>query len=199
MSQDMLTWALGVHAVVLPLSLTGLYRYSDRSTLFAKALGDTDDLLLRMRRGVAAAIEDEVGPVIQRAGGDPRIVTPSGYVERPVDVVAGDAFKEAIRRFLHSGATALVDYSHVHKARNSWCSWARTLSWTVLGLSFWEAACVVVLGLVGSVLRFSIPVGFIAGSFAPTAILATVFFCCHAGLLYHHDVIHDNKTRYPEL
>ena len=69
MQPDMLTWALGVHGVVLPLSLTGLYRYSDRSSLFAKALEGTDELLLRIRRRVATTIEDELGPVIQRAGG----------------------------------------------------------------------------------------------------------------------------------
>lgn len=199
MQLDMLTWALGVHGVVLPLSLTGLYRYSDRSSLFAKALEGTDELLLRIRRRVATTIEDELGPVIQRAGGSPLLVDLSGYVERPVDPVSSDAFREAIQRFLHSDATALVDYVQVYRARNVWCSWARTLSWTVLGLSFWEVVCLVVLGLAGMIFRVPIPETIIACSFVPTALLIVTFFSCHAGLLHQYDVIHENKTRYPEL
>ena len=199
MSPDLITWVLGVHAVVLPLSLTGLYRYSDRSAFFARALGDTDALLLRMRRRVATAIEDEIRPVIERAGGEALIVSPTGYVERPVDPVSGDAFREAIHRFLHSDATALVDYGRLYRARNKWCSWARTLSWTVLTLGFWEALCLFILGFVGTLLNAPIPDAIVACSLGPTAVLVAAFFSSHAGLLHQHDVIHDNKNRYPEL
>ena len=199
MSADLLTPVFGVHVVVFSLSLTGLYRYSDRSTLFARALGDTDALLLRMRRRIASTIEDEIRPVIERAGGEALIASPHGYVERPVDPIPGDAFREAVHRFLHSDATALVDYGRLYRARNKWCSWARALSWTVLALGCWEALCLLVLGFVGTLLTVPIPTVIVTCSLGPTAVLVAVFFSCHAGLLYHHDVIHDNKNRYPEL
>ena len=199
MPTDLLSWVLGVHAVVLSLSLTGLYRYSDRSTLFARALGDSDALLLRVRRRVATALEDELRPVIERAGGEALIVSPTGYAERPIDAVSGDSFREAIHRFLHTDATAIVDYGRLYNARNKWCFWARALSWTVLGLSCWEALCLFVLGLLGMFFNVAIPDSIAASSLGPTAFLTAAFFSCHAGLLRQHDVIHDNKSRYPEL
>ena len=196
---DLLNLVLGVHGVVLPLSLAGLYRYSDRTTLFAKSLGDTDELLLRMRRSVATAIQDELAPVIQRAGGEPVIVGPAGYVERAVDPIPSDAFREAMLSFLHANTGALVDYGQVHRARNKWAAWARALSWTVLFLAAWEAFCLMVLGFVGSLLSVPIPAGTFNLSLVPTALLAMSFFGCQAALLRQHDVIHGNKIKYPEL
>ena len=110
MPVDVVAWALGIHGVVLPFSLAGLYRYSDRSDLFTKSIGDTDELLARMQRRVATAIEDELAPVFDRAEGEPQIVRPDGYSERPANPVRSDAFQEAVRRFVHSDAPALVDY-----------------------------------------------------------------------------------------
>ena len=196
---DLLNAALSVHGIVLPLSMAGLYRYSDRSNMFAKSLGDTDELLRRMRRGVSTAIQDELAPVIRRAGGEPVIVAPSGYVERAVDPIPSDAFREAVLRFLHANGGALVDYGQVHRARNKWAWWARALSWTVLCLAAWEAFCLMGLGFVGSLLRVPIPEVVITWSLTPTALLVVAFFCCQAALLRQHDVIHGNKIRYPEL
>ena len=199
MSVDLLNLVLGVHGVALPLCFAGLYRYSDRSTLFAKSVGDTDELLLRMRRTVTLAIQDELAPVVRRAGGDPQIVWPSGYVERAVDPIPSDAFKEAVLRFLHARSGALVDYVEVHRARNKWIVWARALSWTVLCLSAWETLCLTVLGFVGTLLGVSIPEAAITWSLVPTVVFVAAFFCCQASLLRQHDVIHDNKINYPEL
>ena len=66
---DMLVWTFGVHSVVLPISLIGLYRYSDRRERFAKAIGDTTELLARMRRRIATALEKELAQVFQRTEG----------------------------------------------------------------------------------------------------------------------------------
>lgn len=199
MPEDMLAWGLGAHAVVLPLSLAGLYRYSDRSNLFKKSLGDTDDLLARMRTKVASAIEEELAPVFRRAEGEPRIVSPHGYSERPTDPVSSDAFREAIHRFVHSEVDALADYEQVYRSRNRWCHWARMLSWTVLVLSFWEVVCVAVLGLLAKFFGIQIADGVVAGSFAPTTVLVLNFFICKAVLLRQQDVIHDYKINHPEL
>ena len=199
MPVDVVAWALGIHVVVLPFSLAGLYRYSDRSDLFAKSIGDTDDLLARMQRQVATAIEDELAPVFDRAEGEPQIVRPDGYSERPANPVRSDAFQEAVRRFVYSDAPALVDYGRARRARSAWCFWARVLSWTVLGLNFWEVLCIAILGLIGKLSAIEIPEYLASWSFAPTAVFVLAFFSCQAGLLRHHDVIHDNKNQYPDL
>ena len=199
MSPDTLAWVLGVHSVVLPFSLVGLYRYSDRSTLFTKAIRDTDELLAGMRRQIAISIENELTLVFQRAEGKPLIVSPHGYTERPINPLRSDVFREAVQRFVDSDVAALVDYSQVSRARNTWFFWVRVLSWAVLALSCWETLCVAILGLVGTVLGVEMPHSVTIGSCAPTAMLVAIFFSCHAGLMRQDDVIHDKKHRYPGL
>ena len=199
MPADAVAWALGAHGVILSFSLVGLYRYSDRSSLFTKSLADTDELLSLMRRQVATAIEDELAPVFDRAESEPQIVRPAVYTESPVNPVSSDAFREAVRRFVHSDVAALVDYVRVYRARSAWFFWARLLSWTVLGLSFWEVLCVASLGLTASPFSIEMPEFMASWLFVPTAVLILAFFMCQAGLLHRHDVIHDNKNRYTEL
>ena len=76
MDQDLLSWIMGVHGVVLPISLVGLYRYSNRSSLYVKTDQDTEHVLSRLRRKVAIGLEEELTSIFQRAEGVPRIVTP---------------------------------------------------------------------------------------------------------------------------
>ena len=117
MPADAVAWALGAHGAVLSFSLVGLYRYSDRSSLFTKSLAGTDELLSRMRRYLATAIEDELTPIFDRAESEPQIVLPDVYTESPVRPVSSDAFREAIRRFVYSDADILIDYGRVRRAR----------------------------------------------------------------------------------
>ena len=98
------------------------------------------------------------------------------------------------RMHLHSSTT-----DGPRRARSAWCFWARVLSWTVLGLNFWEVLCIAILGLIGKLSAIEIPEYLASWSFAPTAVFVLAFFSCQAGLLRHHDVIHDNKNQYPDL
>ena len=196
---EVLVWILGVHGLVLPLSLIGLYRYSDRRELFAKAIGDTDDLLARMRQRITTALEEKLDQVFQRAEGEPWIVSPTGYTERPINPLHSDAFREAVRRFVDSDIPVVVDYRQAYEARNAWSYCSRALSWTMLGLSFWEVVCVAVLGLANKVSSVTMPDTLIFLSLAPTTILIVAFFLFHVGLLHQNDVIHAKKNQYPEL
>lgn len=199
MPADLLGWALGVHGVVLPVSLLGLYRYSDRTELFARAVGDTDDLLTRMRRRVATALERELTPVFERSEGEPRLVRPDGYSERPTNPVGSESYREALLRFVDARIGVVVDYGRASRARAIWSSWARALSWTVLALTLWETLCVATFGLVGKFFEVQIPEWLANWSFGPTAALVAAFFVCQVVMLRQHDVIHDNKNRYHDL
>jgi len=199
MAGEILTWALGIHGVVLPFSLFGLYRYSDRTELFTKTVGDTDDLLDRMRGTVAAGLEEELRPVFERSDGEPLIVTPKQYTERPTNPVGSEAYREALRRFVDGKAQVLVDYVRTHKARRVWCSWARMLSWIVLILAFWQVLCLAGLGLVGKLFAVEIADWAVKWSFGPTVVLVGLFFVCQGVMLRQHDVIHDSKSRHYNL
>ena len=195
---DMLAWTLGVHGVTFTISLAGLYRYVYKS-MSTKILADTDDLLGQMNRKVATAIEEEIAPVFERAESEPRIVSPHGYSERPIDPVHSDAFREAIRRFLQAKTPALVEYRQVYQAREKWYHWSRNLNWIVYFLSAWEIVCLAVLGLGDKIYSVKFSEIVIDFSFLPTAVLIFLFFLCKGVLLHQHNVINDKQTRITEF
>ncbi len=190
---------LGVHGVVLPASLVGLYRYGDRTESFKKSVDDVDDLLTRMRGHVTAALEDELGLVLERSDGEPKLVRPDGYSERATNPVGSEYFREALGRFMNANVEVVVDYGRTSRARGAWCFWARTLSWVTLGLAIWEALCVATLGVIGELWGIPISSGVAKWSFVPTILLIAAFFVCQIAMLRHHDVIHDSKERYHDF
>jgi hypothetical protein len=199
MALDLISWALGAHGVILPLSLVALYRYSDRTDMFAKAVGDMEGLADRMRAGITSALEDELNPVFEQAEGEPRTVTMEGYSERPTNPVGSDRYRQALRRFIDANAKALVDYVCVGHAKKTWCLWARFLSWAVLSLAFWQAICVAILGVAGKLIALEIPETAVKLSFLPSALLIVLFFLCQGVLLRQHDIIHESKNQNPSF
>lgn len=197
MTEELLKLSLGIHGVILSLALAAFYRYSDRSELFNKSVGDIDDLLARMRRGVTLALEDALGPVFESAQSEPRIVLPTGYSERPTSPVGSAAFQDALRHFMEANVRALVDYGLTFKARAAWSRWAKVLSWAMLALALWEALCfgILAINLIHQDLSDRVP----KLSFTPTAGLIALFFVCQGIMLRQHDVIYENKARYPSL
>jgi hypothetical protein len=199
MALDLISWALGAHGVILPLSFVALYRYSDRSDLFAKAVGDMEGLSDRMRAGITAALEDELNPVFERAEGEPRTVTMVGYSERPTNPVGSDKYRQALRRFIDGNARALIDYVCVYHAKNTWCRWARFLGWAVLSLAFWQVVCVAILGIAGKLIMLQIPETAVKLSFLPSTLLIVLFFLCQGVLLRQHDIIYESKNQNPSF
>lgn len=199
MVAQLLDLALGVHGVILPLSLVALSRYSDRSGSFSRAVGHADELLSSMRGSVAEALEKELNPVFERSEGEPNLVSLDLYSERPTNPLGSERYRQAIRRFMEGKAEQLVDYIRTHRAIRSWCNWARALSWVVLVLAFWQAVSLAVLGFLGKLLSLRIAESWILGSFAPTTLLIILFFYCQAAMLRQHDIIHEERTKYHEL
>lgn len=196
MADPFLVWGLSAHGVVLPLSLVGLYRYCDRTEFFAKSVGDSDELLARIRGRVAADLDRELTPVFEDSDSEPSVVGPNGYSERATSPLGSEAYREALLRFIEAQAGTIVDYGCTCRARNKWCFWARLLSWNVLALSFWEVLCVALFGVVSTLFELQITPNLVRWSFAPTTVLVALFFLSQALLLRHHDVIHDSRTRY---
>jgi uncharacterized integral membrane protein len=196
---DFQAWTLGVHVILLPFSLVALYRYGDRTSIFAKSLGDTDDLLQKMRARIASALGDELSSVFERADAEPRLVTLEGYSERSTNPVGSEVYREAIQHFIEGSVRIVVDYGELLRARARWCVWARILSWDVLLLAIWEFGCVGSVGLATKFFVLELPLRLTKFSFAPTGFLIIAFFCSQAMMLYQHDFIHEKKNRYHTL
>jgi hypothetical protein len=199
MPDPFLLWGFSAHGVVFPLSLIGLYRYGDRTEFFAKAVGDSGELLVRIRGRVAEELDRELTPVFQDSDGEPSTVGPDDYSERGTNPIGSEAYREALFRFIEAEAGTIVDYGRTCRARRRWCSWARFLSWNVLALAFWEVLCVALFGGATTLFELQIPAHIVRWSFGPTAVLVVFFFVSQAILLRNHDVIHDSKNRYGKL
>ena len=199
MPADQIAWALGIHAVVLPFSLVGLYRYSDRTALFSKSMVNINELLTRMKTRVVASIEEELAPVFERSEGEPTIVGPDGYSERGTNPVGSEALREALRRFVNANVEVIADYGRTSRARTTWFFCARGLSWTVLLLALWEVICLTIFGLVGKLFEIEMSAEWARWSLAPTALLVLAFFVFQVALQWNHDAIYKNWTRYDDL
>lgn len=199
MAADMLPWTIGVHGTIFTISLVGLYRYSDRTGMYSKAVGDMDSLLARMRSHVVAAFENGLQDVFLRSEGEPKTVSIDGYTERSTNPLGSDEFRQALNKIVEGDVDILVDYWKTYRASKTWGVWARILSWSVLILAIWEVICVAGFGLGPKLFDFTIPDPLLRWSFGPTIFLVILFFVCQVGMLNQHDVIQNSKSKYHEI
>ena len=199
MAADLLSWAVGVHAVILPLSLVALYRYSDRTDMYMKTFADMEGLLDRIRAELTGVLESELGPVFEEAEAEPRSVTMKLYSERATNPVGSEKYRQALRRFVEASGGTLIDYVCTCRAKRIWCRWARFLSWEILALAAWQVVCLALLGLAGKLFAMPVSDTVVRLSFIPSALLILLFFLCHGALLRQHDVIHESKNHYPSF
>lgn len=196
-------WTLGVHATILPFAMVALYRYSDRTQLFSKTVGDMDGALTRMRRRVASALQDSLRPVMEDTEDPTLLLDSSGndvsYRSRATDAVDSERFREALLSFMDSHCESLAHFQELLRARNNWCYCARRLSWCVLALTVWQILAIAVVGLVDKLFQVTLPFCFLLLSFFPTAFLVGALFLFLALCMWHQDRIHDHKSRYYDL
>ena len=131
---------LKIHVPVLLASLAAFYAYSDRTDGFAASLKGTTEVLTELRRRIAKALRDKLTPIFERSGPVPSLLGPSGdiYVERAVNPVVSEIYREAIRDFLEERADWVCDYHGLLTARDRWCFWAGAFRNLLLGLFSWQ-------------------------------------------------------------
>jgi hypothetical protein len=195
---DLLNAALGFHGAAFVGAATAYYKYGDRSELFSKSLAGTEAALVQMRSHIADELGRVLAPLFASPGTDPYpILDPTGsrYVERPLNPVGSEAYKEAVRDFCETYSVVIVHYRTLHRSCERWLAWARTISWTILLLTVWElVACAI-----GGLLKLDDwPPSFsvVAASFFPTAVFAACLIVQLFALQYHHDGIMDIRGRY---
>lgn len=198
---DLAGTLLACHGAVLLGALTAFYKYGDRSESFRSAMQATDDLLTTMRRRVSAELAEHLYPVFD----DPQTVPSpilgrdgNSYVERPVNPVRSERYRQAVSDFIEGSARALVDYRSLCAARESWSGCRRSLSWAVLVLAMWQAgsACMSLLTALGGLLW---PDDVLLWTLIPTMLLIGFCFCCLVLTLRDHDKITSIRERYNDL
>ncbi len=197
---ELASWVLGVHGTIFTISLLAFYRFSDRTQLFEKTMGDLETMLARMRQRIRNALEERLSPVFEQSRTEPTILlNPIAYTERAQNPVGTESFREALSDFLRDKCEFLAHYREVLRARNRWAFWARGMSWIALMLLIYEILCLTYLGLFGKLLERDVPQWAMKWSFAPVGGLVAAFFLCWITCLIQHDRIHEHKTRYPSL
>lgn len=196
---DPLNSVLGAHGAVLLVAWGALHKYGDRSDLFGKSLAGVDSTLERLRRKISSALARHLEPVFKGAGSDPSpILEPKGnmYIEKPVNPVGGEAYREAVRDFVEGGSEAIADYVALLKARDEWCRWAKTRGWAMLFLFVWEFLAVCALGIGVALLDVPSPKWILSSSLVPTVFLALAVVALFAMVMRQDDRILHGRSRY---
>ncbi len=195
---DVLNAALGCHGAVFVGSATAFYKYGDRSELFSKSLAGAEAALVQMRSRIADELGRALAPLFTNPGTDPSPIldqTGSRYVERPINPVGSEAYKETVRDFCEGDSIVILHYRSLDRSLARWLWWARWISWTILLLTVWElVACAL-----GGLLRlgeWSPALSIVWASFLPTAILMACFIVQLFALQHHHDGIMEIRGRY---
>ena len=196
-----LTWSS--HAAVFVGALAAWYKYGDRSEIFAKSLSGTDETLRRMRTSIASDLSGTLESLLEEDSSEPQpILGPDGaaisYVERPVNFLHGEAYRESVATFLNERADSLADYRALAEARAGWCFWTRFLSWLIYVTLAWQflAGGVGVL-ILDKVLSVALPDWLIQGTLIVTALLIlTILAFPLRCILSEHDRIMKFRTHY---
>ncbi len=198
---DLIDVLLKVHGAVLVASLAAFYAYSDRTDGFTASLKGTTDVLTELRRRIARALEDKLGPIFESPGSVPSpVLSPDGgtYVEHPVNPVGSEIYREQIRDFLEERVEAVCDYYALSHACRRWCFWAGTLRTVIVALFCWQLVVCFLL-LVDKASKVDWPNwvlcagSVITGVFVVGAIITVVF------RLLHYRTITEMRLKYGEL
>jgi len=195
-------------AVALVVLGGGLPRYSERADVHAKAVQETEDLLLKIGLRITSRLEDALSELFREdEAGAPTIIiggeateppTPS-YSERVASPLGSDRFREAVRGFMESNLEPIIHYKAISDAHDKWCRWAQGRRWGVYLLALWEVLCAGTLGVLGSIAGWGVTERQVVWSFFPTSALVLWFFMSEFMLIRQQDVIDDRRNRYKGL
>jgi hypothetical protein len=193
-----------VHAATLAGSIAAYYKYADRTEVVDRSLRGTDAVLAELKRRIAFRLGMALKPVIDNPpqvikAEDRTLVGPSG--EPLPSIVLSPAGSEdyhnVLYAFIQSDLSDIIDYRGLSDARNSWCLWARYLSWAIFVLMVTEFASLISLGAAAKLFEVPVPKWVIGGSFAlTTAIVLGGCLLPLACMLRLHDQITALRMRH---
>lgn len=196
---DLVTVILSIHGPILLGTLAAYYKYGDRTEIFTRSLQGTDDLLRKMRESLAALLEQRLDPVFRNPGSVPSpIIDPHGdtYIERPINPVGSEQYREALRDFVDAEATRIVDYRSAYEAGMQWCKWSKRLSWALLFFWIYQGAAAGIVIVFDVACSIKIPEFFLLGSIAPTGLLFVFVAVAASMCQWHHTKICDLRLEH---
>lgn len=195
---DLINLALSIHSSVLVASIVAYYKYGDRTELIDRGLRGSDAVLTEMRRRIASELIDLLDEYFQASRTTPTVTAEDDltYAERPTNPVRSEAFRETIRDYVEGHSEVIAHYRMLLSARNSWCSWARFLSWSLLVLIEVEIVIVGALAFVDKLSAWEFPDWSIQWSWLPVALLVGTCVLPLAFMLRKHDIMTKFKIQY---
>ncbi len=198
---DLVDVLLKMHVTVLLASLAAFYAYSDRTDGFAASLKGTTEVLTELRRRIAKALGDKLTPIFESPGSVPSpVLGPDGgtYVERAVNPVGSEIYRETIRDFVEERADWICDYHSLLSARDRWCFWAGAFRNLLLGLFSWQ---LITCGLLfaDKVSALELPVWLMCAISTATGLAVASSIVTVVFRLLHYRTIVNLRLKYAEL
>jgi type IV secretory pathway VirB2 component (pilin) len=144
---------LKIHGGIAASAIGAFYFYSDRTEGFVSSLNGTTAVLAELRRRLTGELAEELEPVFENPGSVPSPILMPGeagidrgaYVERAVNPIGSEAYREAVRECLDDHSNSIADYRSLSLACDCWSSWSHKLSWILLTLFAWEIIVLAIL------------------------------------------------------
>lgn len=191
---DALNFVLGIHGAVLVLVIAAFYRYGDRTEVLDRSLKGAEEVLEKIRKQLA----DELGESLSEILEDTADIAVSfeSYTELRGNPVGSEAYKNCMQEFVETALNTMIDCRAMRTARDSWCFWARILSWSIVSLLIWEVVALGILGALDKLVGIPMSERLVDLSLLPTAAGVFVAIGTLPLLLKHHDVINEFKVKY---
>jgi len=190
------------HGSVLLIVLAAFFKYGDSTDIFTKSLQGTESTMRLLRQRISQSLARCLSPIFENPGTDPTpIITPSEetYFERPINPVGSEVYNETIHEFIGDNNEALVDYRSLLIARNSWCFWARIISWSLTILVFWQILTIVMIFFTERILWYAIHNCVLYTSAVITTIGVIFTVTSLFPLQHHHGLIMEKRRNHDKF
>lgn len=193
---EIVNLALSIHGAVLLAAIAAYYKYGDRTDLIDKSLRGTDEVLVKVRQLIADELGETLGAIFDEPATVEIVVAAGTYTELPGNPVGSEAYRDCIREFVETASNTMVDCRVLRSARDSWCFWARFLSWAILCLLMWELVSCGLIAVLDKAFGVAIPDHVVNLTMLPTVVGVVAVVFPFPFLLKYHDVISSFKVKY---
>jgi hypothetical protein len=188
--------ALLVHSAVLVPALAAYLKYGDRSELVAKSLGGIEATIAKIAAQIAGELDEHLRPLFQGQVVNIALELPAEYAERPADPLGSEAYRNALKEYTNANSSSLADLWMLRRVRDSWCFWARGLSWLVVATCGYEMLAAGYLSIGVRIVGQAPSGAILQGSFVPTGLLVLGVVGAAVMMLIRHDFIVKLKMRH---
>ena len=196
---ELVNTCLAVHGPILLAVVGAYYRFGEHSDFFSNLFKEIEVTIQNIRYEITQDLDQKLRIVIQNAGTIPTPILNSGgnhYIEKPVNPVGSEAYRECIDEFIDSRLTSIIDYKVILRAKNIWFKWIKWRSWCVLCLLGWQILAVGAIAILEKIFGLVFTDWILKGTIIPTGFLVICFVFQSILIMRYRNYLSRVKEKY---